>query len=382
MQAMTPFQESVDIIREAGGEKLDLCYQCGLCTGSCPWNLLRSFLVRRLIHQAQLGVVDFASEDLWLCTTCRSCVQRCPRGVEIIDIMKAMRRVVAETGAAKVPDSLRLTVKNIAGAGNPLGQAPEQRSDWAGSLKVKAYTDGTDLLYFSCCIPAYDPKVKRVAQATAKVLAKSGVDFGILGNKENCCGESVRKSGNEQLFQSLAQKNIETFAGAGVRQIVVSSPHCYHSFKNEQPYLAAGFEVTHTVQYMAKLISDGRLKFTKEIKRKVAYHDSCYLGRHNGVYDEPRKVLESIPGVEIVEMSDVRENALCCGGGGGRIWMETKKGERFSDLRIQQALDVGADVLAVSCPYCMLNFEDSLLTTDKSNALEIKDVVELVQEAL
>jgi len=382
MQAMTPFQESVDIIREAGGEKLDLCYQCGLCTGSCPWNLLRSFLVRRLIHQAQLGVVDFASEDLWLCTTCRSCVQRCPRGVEIIDIMKAMRRVVAETGAAKVPDSLRLTVKNIAGAGNPLGQAPEQRSDWAGSLKVKAYTDGTDLLYFSCCIPAYDPKVKRVAQATAKVLAKSGVDFGILGNKENCCGESVRKSGNEQLFQSLAQKNIETFAGAGVRQIVVSSPHCYHSFKNEQPYLAAGFEVTHTVQYMAKLISDGRLKFAKEIKRKVAYHDSCYLGRHNGVYDEPRKVLESIPGVEIVEMSDVRENALCCGGGGGRIWMETKKGERFSDLRIQQALDVGADVLAVSCPYCMLNFEDSLLTTDNSNALEIKDVVELVQEAL
>jgi Fe-S oxidoreductase len=296
--------------------------------------------------------------------------------------MKAMRRVVAETGAAKVPDSLRLTVKNIAGAGNPLGQVPEQRSDWAGRLKVKAYTDGTDLLYFSCCIPAYDPKVKRVAQATAKVLAKSGVDFGILGNKENCCGESVRKSGNEQLFQSLAQKNIETFAGAGVRQIVVSSPHCYHSFKNEQPYLAAGFEVTHTVQYMAKLISDGRLKFTKEIKRKVAYHDSCYLGRHNGVYDEPRKVLESIPGVEIVEMSDVRENALCCGGGGGRIWMETKKGERFSDLRIQQALDVGADVLAVSCPYCMLNFEDSLLTTDNSNALEIKDVVELVQEAL
>jgi len=382
MQAMTPFQESVDIIREAGGEKLDLCYQCGLCTGSCPWNLLRSFLVRRLIHQAQLGVVDFASEDLWLCTTCRTCVQRCPRGVEIIDIMKAMRRVVAETGAAKVPDSLRLTVKNIAGAGNPLGQAPEQRSDWAGSLKVKAYTDGTDLLYFSCCIPAYDPKVKRVAQATAKVLAKSGVDFGILGNKENCCGESVRKSGNEQLFQSLAQKNIETFAGAGVRQIVVSSPHCYHSFKNEQPYLAAGFEVTHTVQYMAKLISDGRLKFTKEIKKKVAYHDSCYLGRHNGVYDEPRKVLESIPGVELVEMSDVRENALCCGGGGGRIWMETKKGERFSDLRIQQALDVGADVLAVSCPYCMLNFEDSLLTTDKSNTLEIKDVVELVQEAL
>ena len=382
MQPITPFQESVDIIREAGGEKLDLCYQCGLCTGSCPWNQLRSFLVRKLIHQAQLGVVDFMSEDLWLCTTCRTCVQRCPRGVEIIDIMRAMRRVVAETGAAKVPDSLRLTIKNIAGAGNPLGQAPEQRADWVGDLNVKTFTDGTELLYYSCCIPAYDPKVKRVAQATAKVLKMVGADFGILGSRESCCGESIRKSGNEQLFQSLAQRNIEAFSGAGVRQIVVSSPHCYHSLKNEQPYLAAGFEVSHIVQYLAGLIGYGQLKFNKEIKKKVAYHDSCYLGRHNGVYDEPRKILESIPGVEIVEMSDNRENALCCGGGGGRIWMETKKGERFSDLRIHQALDVGADVLAVSCPYCMLNFEDSLLTTDKSNALEIKDVVELVQAAL
>ena len=382
MQAITPFQESVDIIREAGGEKLDLCYQCGLCTGSCPWNQLRSFLVRKLVHQAQLGVVDFATEDLWLCTTCRTCVQRCPRGVEIIDIMRAMRRVVAETGAAKVPDSLRLSAKNIAGTGNPLGQAPEQRADWVGDLNVKTFTDGTELLYYSCCIPAYDPKIKRVAQATAKVLKMAGADFGILGSRESCCGESIRKSGSEQLFQNLAQRNIEAFSGAGVRQIVVSSPHCYHSLKNEQPYLPAGFEVSHIVQYLANLISDGRLKFTKEVKKKIAYHDSCYLGRHNGVYDEPRKILESIPGVEVVEMSDNRENALCCGGGGGRIWMETKKGERFSDLRIQQALDVGAEVLAVSCPYCMLNFEDSLLTTDKSNALEIKDVVELVQAAL
>jgi Fe-S oxidoreductase len=335
-----------------------------------------------MIHQAQLGVLDFESEDVWLCTTCRSCVQRCPRGVEIIDIMKAMRRVVAEIGAAKVPDSLRLTIKNIAGASNPLGQPPEQRADWVGNLKLKASTDSIGLLYFSCCIPAYDPKVKSVARATANVLGMSGVDFGILGNKESCCGESVRKAGNESLFQSLAQKNIEAFAEAGVKQILVSSPHCYHSFKNEYPGLGADFEVIHIVQYLAQLISDGKLKFTKEVKRKVAYHDSCYLGRHNGIYDEPRQVLQSIPGVEIVEMSDSRENALCCGGGGGRIWMETKKGERFSDLRVQQALEVGADVLAVSCPYCMLNFKDSLLTLDKANSIEIKDVVELAQEAL
>jgi len=382
MQAISPFKEVVDIIREAGGEKLDLCYQCGLCTGSCPWNLVRSFLVRRIIRQAQLGVVDFESEDIWLCASCRSCVQRCPRGVEIIDIMKAIRGVVAEIGAAKVPDSLRLTTKNIASLGNPFGQAPERRADWVGNLEVKTYTDGIRLLYFSCCIPAYDPKIKRVAQATANILTRSGVDFGILGTKESCCGESIRKAGNEALFQSLAQKNIEAFTGAGVKQIIVSSPHCYHTFKNEYPDLGADFEVIHIVQYLVQLISDGRLKFTKEVKKRVAYHDPCYLGRHNGIYDEPREVLRSIPGLELVEMSDFRENALCCGGGGGRIWMETKKGERFSDLRIQQALEVGADTLAVSCPYCMLNFEDSLLTLNKVGAIEIKDVVELVQEGL
>ena len=382
MQIVTPFKESVDIIREAGGKKLDLCYQCGLCTASCPWNLVRSFLVRRTIRQVQLGVVDFESEDVWLCTTCRNCVQRCPRGVEIIDIMKAIRRVVAEIGTGKVSDSLRLTIKNIAGVGNPLGQAPEQRADWVSDLGVKTSTDGIGRLYFPCCIPAYDPKIKRVAQATANVLNRSGVDFRILGAKESCCGESVRKAGNESLFQSLAQRNIKAFAGAGVKQIIVSSPHCYHTFKNEYPYLGADFEVMHTVQYLTQLIRGGKLKFTKEVKRRVAYHDSCYLGRHNGIYDEPREVLESIPGLEMVEMPDIRENTLCCGGGGGRIWMETKKGERFSDLRIQQALDVGASVLAVSCPYCMLNFEDSLLTLNKAGAIEVKDVVELVQEGL
>ena len=379
---VTPVKEAADIIKEEGGDILKLCYQCGLCSATCPWNLVRSFIVRKLMHQAQLGLADFESEEMWMCATCRACVQRCPRGVEIIDIMRAMRRAIVELGIAKVPDSLRIAVKNVSGVGNPLGEPSEKRTDWAKDLGVKTYTEGTEILYSPCCIPAYDPTIQRVARATVNILKKAEVDFGILGVKETCCGESVRKAGNESLFQSLAQSNISAFQEAGVNKIVTTSPHCYNTFKNEYPPFGGDFEVIHFSQYLAGLIKQGRLKFTKELNKKVAYHDPCYLGRHNGIYNEPRQVLESIPGLELVEMLNYRENSLCCGGGGGRIWMETKKGERFSDLRIEQAVGVGATTLAAACPYCMLNFEDSVLTLDKSDIIEIKDIAELVLEAL
>ena len=379
---VTPVKEAADIIKEEGGDILKLCYQCGLCSATCPWNLVRSFIVRRIMHQAQLGLADFESEEMWMCATCRACVQRCPRGVEIVDIMRAFRRVIVEVGVGKVPDSLRIAVKNVSGVGNPLGEAQEKRADWAEGLGVKTYTEGTEILYFPCCIPAYDPTIQRVARATVNILRKAEVNFGILGVKETCCGESVRKAGNERLFQSLAQSNISAFQEAGVNKIVTTSPHCYNTFKNEYPVFGGNFEVIHFSQYLAELIKQDRLKFTKELNKRVTYHDPCYLGRHNGIYNEPRQVLESIPGLELVEMSDYRENSLCCGGGGGRIWMETKKGERFSDLRIEQALEVGASILAAACPYCMLNFEDSVLTSDRGDIIEIKDIAELVQEAL
>ncbi len=382
MQAVAPFKEAADIIKEEGGEALKLCYQCGVCTATCPWNLVRSFSIRRIMHEAQLGLVDLEAEEMWLCATCKACVQRCPRGVEIVDVMRAMRRVITEVGVAKAPDSLRIAVKNISGVGNPLGEPPEKRADWAEGLDVKAYVKGTEVLYFPCCIPSYDPKVKRVARATAKILKEAGVDFGILGDAEKCCGESVRKAGSESLFQTLAQSNISVFQEAGVSKIVTTSPHCYSTFKDEYPELGGNFEVIHYSQYLAGLIKEGRLKLSKELNKKVAYHDPCYLGRHNGIYDEPRQVLQSIPGLELVEMVAFRENSLCCGGGGGRIWMETKKGERFSDIRVEQALEVGANILAVACPYCMLNFEDSVLTLDKGDVIEIKDIAELVQEAI
>ena len=382
MKALAPYKEAVDTVLELGGETFKLCYQCGLCTGVCPWNLVRSFSPRTIIHQSQLGLADFESEDIWLCATCNACVKRCPRGVEIIDVMRALRKVVAELGVAKVPDALRLSVKNLSGARNPLGEEPEKRADWAKGLTVKQFTEGTELLYFPCCYPAYEPKDKGIALATVNILNKAGVDFGILGVKESCCGELVRKSGNEAVFQSLAESNIRVFTENGVSRILVSSPHCYNTFKNEYPDFGGNFEVIHSTQYLLELIREHKIEFTKELNKRVVYSDPCYLGRHNDIYDEPREVLKSIPGLELIELPDYREEAVCCGGGGGRVWMETKKGERFSDLRLEQAIELGADVLAVACPICMVMFKDSQLTVDKGEAIEIKDITELVQEAI
>jgi Fe-S oxidoreductase len=214
------------------------------------------------------------------------------------------------------------------------------------------------------------------------ILKKAEVDFGILGVEEVCCGESVRKAGSEDVFQTLAQANIDAFSGHGVKTIVVSSPHCYHTFKNEYPEFGGNFEVVHSTQYIWRLIEEGKLTLTKELNKRVTYHDPCYLGRHNDIYNEPRQILRSIPGLELIEMPDFGENSLCCGGGGGGVWMETKKEERFSVLRLEQAIGVEAEVLAVACPYCMSMFKDSQLTVDKGETIEIKDIAELVQEAM
>ena len=273
-------------------------------------------------------------------------------------------------------------MKNISGTRNPMGEAQEKRADWAKGLDVKPFTEGTELLYFPCCYPAYEPKDQGIALATANILNKAGVDFGILGVKESCCGELIRKSGDEATFQSLVESNIRVFTENGVKRILVSSPHCYNTFKNEYPSFGGNFEVIHSSQYLLELIKEHRIEFTKELNKKVAYSDPCYLGRHNGIYDEPREVLKSIPGLELIELPDSREEAVCCGGGGGRIWMETKKGERFSDLRLEQAIGLGAEVLAVACPICMCMFKDSQLTVDKGETIEVKDITELVQEAI
>lgn len=381
--ALAPFKMVVDGIEEAGGGADKLCFQCGKCDTACPWNRVRKFSVRKIVNQAKLGLVPFESEDLWICATCGKCVDRCPRGVEIIDVMRAMRRLLVPDGVvpASIPN-LRSVMTSIASVGNPWGQAPEDRANWAKDFGVKEFDENTELLYFPCCYPSYDPRLRRVSQATATLLNQTGVDFGILGSRELCCGESVRKAGNEDLFKRLARENIKTFIERGARKILASSPHCYHTLKNDYAEFRVNFEVVHTSQFLFQQLNKGKLRFAKEYRKKVTYHDPCYLGRHNGIYDEPRELLKNIPGLELIEMEESRKNSLCCGMGGGRIWMETAKNERFSDLRLRQAIAVGAEVLVTSCPYCITQFEDSRLTLKNSEAIQIKDFTEVLHEAI
>ncbi len=381
METVAPYKEIIDVIKEKGGDTFKYCYQCGLCDVVCPWNRVRDFSMRKIVRQGTFGLTEIEQEEIWRCTTCGTCPSRCPRGVNQIEAGVALRKIGAEydvyPGQAA---TVRNVVANLTSEGNSIGGERGKRADWAKDQQVKSFTESMEILYFPGCYLSYDPRLKKVAVATAAILNKAGVKFGILGEKESCCGESIRKTGNEDLFRKLAKENIKTFIDAGVKRVLVSSPHCYHTFKNEYPEFMVHFEVVHMNQYLVELIDAGRLKFVGEYNKTITYHDPCYLGRHNGIYDEPRDILKKIPGLVLREMVDNRENSLCCGGGGGRIWMETPKEERFSDIRLAQAVDVGAEVLATSCPYCITNFTDSSL--DLTEPFEIKDITEIVQEVI
>ena len=379
MEPVAPIKEITELIRANGGVSLDVCYQCGICDSVCPWNRVRQFSMRKIVRQATFGLTEIENEDIWRCTTCGTCPQRCPRGVDPIKLGVALRRIATEYGAFPDPVSPIVSVADsLRAEGNPFNMERARRADWTQGLPVKTFTEGMEVLYFPGCYLSYDPRMKKVAAATAKILDKAGVEFGILGAKESCCGESIRKTGNEPLFKHLARENIKTFIDQGVKKILVSSPHCLHSFRNEYPEFSARFEVVHITEFLRELIAEGRLKPSRGYQKKVTYHDPCYLGRHNGVFDAPREVLEKMPGVDLNEMQESRERSLCCGGGGGRIWMETPKAERFADLRVKQALETGAEVLVSACPYCITNFTDASL----GQPIEVKDITEVVQEVI
>jgi Fe-S oxidoreductase len=383
MDTVGPLKEIVDEIRARGGEAYRYCYQCGTCDVVCPWNRVRDFSIRKIVREASYGLPEIELDDVWRCTTCGTCPAACPRGVEQIEVGVAIRRVAAAydvfPGSAR---GVRGAAASLGTDGNPLGEARDQRDAWAAGLGVQPFVEGMELLYFVGCYYSYDPRMRKVARATVELLQSAGVSFGILGSDESCCGESIRKTGNEEVFRSLARANIKTFIDRGVKKLLVSSPHCLHTFRNEYPEFMVHFEVVHITELLAGLLASGRLRLEGAFPRTVTFHDPCYLGRHNKVFDAPRAVLDAVPGLQRREMRDHREHSLCCGGGGGRIWMETPKEERFANLRLAQAKAAGAEVLVTSCPYCISMFEEARLSLAEDDPLQIKDLTEVLVAAL
>jgi Fe-S oxidoreductase len=359
--------------------KLLECIHCGICTGSCPVARKANLNVRKYMREITTSgkVTIHPQDELWSCTTCATCGIRCPKEINPYDFLIDVRSLAVEEGqiATTLRDSLESTFKN----GNPWGRIRSKRSEWAQGLNVKHASQGVELLYYVGCTPAYDPRVQNVSKSLTRCFEEAGTDFGTLGDEENCCGNEAHGMGEKGLFDFLVEENKKLFTKYAVKHIVTSCPHAYHSFKNR--YGQPDFDVLHHTQLLADLIDTGKLKLSQEGSRTIVYHDPCFLGKQNGVYDEPRRVLENIPGVKLVEFGRSRERSLCCEGGGGRMWVDIL-GERLAEVRVRDAADLGADILAVACPFCLLTFEDAVKTTGLEGKLQVLDIAELVVQAI
>ena len=382
MEALTPYREIVEEIKAKGSDTFKLCYQCGLCDAVCPWNEFTTFSMRRLLRESAFGFVQIEKETIWRCTTCGRCWKWCPRGVDQIGMNVALRRLATEYGVLpQAVKPVRTAIGSITSQGNPLREDRAARARWSEGLGVKTFEPGTDYLYFPCCYTCYDQRLMKVSRATVKVLDHIGLDFGILGEEVNCCGESVRKIGEEEVYRGLVKGNLKAFVDAEVKRVIVSSPHCYYTMKNEYPDFGLHIPVLSIVEVLYQALKEGRLRPKNPYPKKVIYHDPCYLGRHSGLYDEPRELLRAVPGLELLEFDRAKGDSLCCGMGGGRIWMETPKEERFSNRKLEEAVAKGAEVLATACPYCITAFEDSRAVLGLEG-IEVRDITEILAETL
>ena len=357
-----------------GGEAA-LCYQCGTCTATCPWGLVRgeTVSVREFIRRVQLGLE--ATDALWLCTTCAQCEAYCPRGVSIAGIFRALRELAWER--RETPEGLPSLLWSVFWNDNTWSQPPSQRGQWAKDLALPAFDPAQhEMLLYIGGAASYDNRAQKVAAALARVLQAAGVAFGILGAEEPPSGADVLDVGHRPYFEELAAKTAAIFRERGVTRLVALSPHSYDAFKNHYPPVSEGFAPQHYVEVLAELLDAGRLKPEKLLDATIAFHDPCYLARHNAETAAARKVLAALPGVTLTEMAHSAVDTLCCGGGGGRMYLETEAGERFSDLRVDEAEVVGAQIMATACPYCIVCLEDSVKA--RKLALRVLDVAEIV----
>jgi len=374
-----------DYIISSGAETLSWCMQCGLCTNLCPWRqvtgeISEAFNIRKMQRLGQLGLEGFEGENiLFACVTCGMCLVNCPRKVEIIDNVKSMRNTTVAAGF--LPATLRPIAGSLHANGNPWAGPQEKRAEWQEGLNIPAFTEDTEYLLYVCCTSNYDTRSKKIAKSVVKLLQKAGVSFGVLTAEENCCGETIRKIGDEALFTKLAESNIKLFNGKGVKKIITTSPHCLFAFKKDYPELGGEYEVMHYADLLGNLLKEGKLSFSEELAKKVTFHDPCYLGRHNEVYDPQRELLQAVPGIELVELGRTKNKSLCCGGGGGRVWAEVPFGERFGELRINDAVDKKADIIVTACPYCIAMLDDACAGLEKGDVLQVMELSELLCSA-
>ncbi len=362
------------------------CIQCGRCTGGCPVSMKTALNIRGIIYEALIE--DFVDPSLmpvlWDCTNCLTCTTRCPKDIHPADVIIGLRGYIVGEGKG-VPPRVRDALMSAFTRGNTLGFAAEDREAWAEALDFEVpnvLDEGeTDLWFYVGCTPAYDPRIQPVTRALATVFQRAGLNFGTMGMDEFCCGNEIRRIGEAEGADSMAEEYHEMFKEFGAQRMVTVSPHCFNAFHNE--YGEMPWPVQHYTQLLTELIDGGKLAFGGEVRKKVTYHDPCFLGKHNGIYDEPRYILQQIPGVEFQDLDRSRERSVCCEGGGGRMWAEgTNVEERLAHQRVRDAVDLGADVLAVACPFCLLTLEDAVKILGLDDKIQVMDIMELVAQAM
>ncbi|MBI2955322.1 MAG: 4Fe-4S dicluster domain-containing protein [Chloroflexi bacterium] len=394
----------------------DACTKCNRCENVCPSFAAgeplspRGFVLNvkafarrkygietRLPGKAResvtaLQVGDMIEEDAaWWCTTCRACVEECPVSISPMDVIRETR-VAQMADGRKVPPTVRDMLRTMSKHNNPWEAGGSKRSRWRQELGAKDLSAGdeAEVCYWISCIASDDLRNQEVARAFIQVLSHAGVDFAHLGKEEGCCGEFVKRLGEDGLFEAIVENNYATFAAYGVSDLVTTSPHCFHTMRRDYPALreklnidgAPQLHVRHHTAAIADLLESGKLTFTRRLDSRVTFHDPCYIGRHNGLYEQPRRVLRALPGVELVEMPRSRENSFCCGGGGGRMWLESTADQRMAEIRVREAAAVKVDVLVTACPFCMSNLHDAAKTAGYAEVMEVRDIAELVAEAL
>ena len=390
---------------------LDACTRCGRCQDHCPAYLtgkplspkkfindLEDHLLRRgpVIAKARQksgetgevpGLVGsvVGEDEVWACTTCRSCMEHCPVYVEHVDKIMDLRRykVLME---GQFPEELKVAFKGLETNSNPWGIGQSTRCDWAREIDVPCLSEmkdrNIDLLFFVGCLRSFDDRNKNVAQAMVRILKHLGVKFAILGTEEGCCGDPARRAGNEYLYQMLAQVNIETFNRYNINTILTTCPHCYNTLKVEYAQLGFEAEVIHHSQYLLEQIRQNRLSLPHAISKKITYHDPCYLGRYSGIYEPPRQVLQSMKGLEIREMERSRRDSLCCGAGGSWMWLDEKIGERINHYRLKDVLKVDSEWVSTACPFCVIMFTDAVKDNELEDHLKVWDIAEIVEMGL